>query len=77
MGFPYHPYWYALVARGWAVLSLNPVGSGPYGKDFADRLNGRWGVRDLPEHLAAVANASAARERTAAGESLKGCPTGS
>ncbi|AUX45350.1 hypothetical protein SOCE26_068320 [Sorangium cellulosum] len=53
-GFPYRPYWYLLVSRGWAVLSLNPVGSGGYGKEFADRLRGRWGERDLPEQLAAV-----------------------
>ncbi|WP_438022958.1 S9 family peptidase [Sorangium sp. So ce233] len=53
-GFTYRPYWYVLVSRGWAVLSLNPVGSGGYGKEFADRLRGRWGERDLPEHLAAI-----------------------
>ncbi len=54
MGFPYHPYWYVLVSRGWAVLSLNPAGSASYGKKFADRLRGRWGELDLPEQLAAI-----------------------
>jgi dipeptidyl aminopeptidase/acylaminoacyl peptidase len=54
LGFPYHPYWYLLVSRGWAVLSLNPPGSASYGKDFADRLRGRWGELDLAEQLAAV-----------------------
>ncbi|HEU4409671.1 MAG TPA: S9 family peptidase [Polyangiaceae bacterium] len=54
LGFSYHPYWYALVSRGWAVLALNPVGSGAFGKEFSDRLRGRWGERDLPEQLAAV-----------------------
>ncbi|WP_437853505.1 prolyl oligopeptidase family serine peptidase [Sorangium sp. So ce363] len=53
-GFTYRPYWYVLVSRGWAVLSLNPVGSAGQGKEFADRLRGRWGERDLPEHLAAI-----------------------
>jgi dipeptidyl aminopeptidase/acylaminoacyl peptidase len=53
-GFPYHPYWYELASRGWAVLSLNPVGSASYGQEFADRLRGRWGELDLPEHLAAI-----------------------
>jgi dipeptidyl aminopeptidase/acylaminoacyl peptidase len=53
-GFPYHPYWYVLLSRGWAVLSLNPVGSAAFGREHADKLRGRWGERDLPEHLAAV-----------------------
>jgi dipeptidyl aminopeptidase/acylaminoacyl peptidase len=53
-GYPYHPYWYMLVSRGWAVLSLNPVGSASYGKEFSDRLRGAWGEADLPEQLAAV-----------------------
>jgi dipeptidyl aminopeptidase/acylaminoacyl peptidase len=54
LGFPYHPYWYVLVSRGWAVLSLNPAGSASYGKEFAGRLRGRWGEVDLPEQLAGV-----------------------
>jgi dipeptidyl aminopeptidase/acylaminoacyl peptidase len=54
LGFPYHPYWYVLVSHGWAVLSLNPAGSASYGKQFAQRLRGRWGEADLPEHLAAI-----------------------
>lgn len=53
-GFPYHPYWYVLLSRGWAVLALNPVGSGSHGEEFADELRGRWGERDLPEQLAAI-----------------------
>jgi len=53
-GFPYHPYWYMLVARGWAVLSLNASGSASYGKISSEKLRGRWGELDLPEHLAAV-----------------------
>jgi dipeptidyl aminopeptidase/acylaminoacyl peptidase len=49
-----HAYWNVLVSRGWAVLALNPVGSSSYGRAFADRLRGRWGVIDLEQHLAAV-----------------------
>lgn len=47
-------YWYVLAARGWAVLALNPHGSGSYGQAFAWSLRGRWGEYDLPEQLAAV-----------------------
>ncbi|MEP7198188.1 MAG: S9 family peptidase [Chloroflexota bacterium] len=47
-------YRYALAAKGWAVLALNPTGSGSYGKAFAHDIRGRWGEHDLPEQLAAV-----------------------
>ncbi|HLW61720.1 MAG TPA: S9 family peptidase [bacterium] len=47
-------YRYVLASRGWAVLALNPVGSGSYGKAFAHAARGRWGERDLPEQLAGV-----------------------
>jgi dipeptidyl aminopeptidase/acylaminoacyl peptidase len=50
--FAGHLYWYALLARGWAVVSPNPVGSGGRGGDFARRLIGRWGELDMPQHLA-------------------------
>jgi len=53
-GFPYHPYWYALTTRGWAVLALNPLGSATFGAEFVEALRGHWGERDLPEHLATV-----------------------
>jgi dipeptidyl aminopeptidase/acylaminoacyl peptidase len=52
--YAYHPYWHMLVSRGWAVLSLNSIGSASYGKEFSESLRGRWGEADLPEHLAAV-----------------------
>ena len=45
---------YILAAHGWAVLQLNPVGSGSYAKSFAHGIRGGWGERDLPEQLAAV-----------------------
>jgi len=45
---------FLLASRGWAVLALNPTGSGSYGKAFADGIRGRWGEHDLPEQLAAV-----------------------
>jgi len=47
-------YAYVLAARGWAVLALNPTGSGSYGKAFAHGIRGRWGEHDLPEQIAAV-----------------------
>ena len=52
--FSAHPYWQTLCSRGWSVLALNPVGSSSYGREFSDRLRGRWGELDLPQHLAAV-----------------------
>ncbi|HLW47967.1 MAG TPA: S9 family peptidase [bacterium] len=45
---------YILAARGWAVLQLNPAGSGSYTKAFAHGIRACWGERDLPEQLAAV-----------------------
>ena len=45
---------YMLAAHGWAILQLNPVGSGSYTKSFAHGIRGCWGERDLPEQLAAV-----------------------
>ena len=47
-------YCYALAARGWACLALNPTGSGSYGKAFAHGIRERWGEHDLPEQLAAA-----------------------
>ena len=54
LGYPYHPDWFELTARGWAVLSLNPTGSSSMGDDYAEDLKGQWGQRDLDEHLAVV-----------------------
>ena len=45
---------YVLASRGWAVLSLNPTGSGSYGRKHAHGIRGRWGEHDLPEQLAAI-----------------------
>lgn len=47
-------YRYVLASRGWAVLALNPTGSGSYGREFAHGIRGKWGERDLAEQLAAV-----------------------
>jgi dipeptidyl aminopeptidase/acylaminoacyl peptidase len=47
-------YAYVLANRGWAVLALNPTGSGSYGKEFAHAIRERWGEHDLPEQLAAA-----------------------
>jgi dipeptidyl aminopeptidase/acylaminoacyl peptidase len=47
-------YRYVLASRGWAVLVLNPTGSGSYGREFAHGIRAKWGEHDLPEQLAAV-----------------------
>jgi len=45
---------YVLASKGWAVLSLNPTGSGSYGREHAHGIRGRWGEHDLPEQIAAI-----------------------
>jgi dipeptidyl aminopeptidase/acylaminoacyl peptidase len=45
---------HVLCSRGWAVLALNPVGSSSYGLEFTNRLTGKWGELDLPQHLTAI-----------------------
>lgn len=54
--FAYGPiaYWSMLWSQGWSILALNAVGSASYGREFSDRLRGRWGELDLPQHLCAV-----------------------
>lgn len=52
--FAAHTHWYALCARGWAIVAPNAVGSGSFGKEFARRLRGRWGELDLPQYEAIV-----------------------
>lgn len=54
LSFPTHAYWQMLCARGWAVLSIDAVGSSSHGREFCDRLTGHWGEMDLPQHLAAI-----------------------
>lgn len=54
LDFDTNVYWQVLCSRGWAVLLLNAAGSATYGREFCDRLNGRWGQLDLPQHLAAI-----------------------
>ncbi|MFF2502557.1 serine hydrolase [Streptomyces sp. NPDC058067] len=46
-----HLYHQALVARGWAVLLLNPRGSDGYGEDFYKGAVGGWGVADAADFL--------------------------
>ncbi|MFZ5656430.1 MAG: S9 family peptidase [Pseudomonadota bacterium] len=52
--FASHVYWYDMIARGYAVLAPNTVGSGSYGGKFARRLTGHWGEYDLPQVEAIV-----------------------
>jgi dipeptidyl aminopeptidase/acylaminoacyl peptidase len=52
--FSSHVYWYELCSKGWAVLAPNAVGSSGYGQACAERLNGRYGELDLPQHLSII-----------------------
>ena len=54
LDFDTHVFWQVLCSRGWAVLALNAVGSASYGRPFCQRLAGRWGALDLPQHLEAI-----------------------
>jgi dipeptidyl aminopeptidase/acylaminoacyl peptidase len=47
-------FWHTLASRGWAISMLNPVGSSSFGREFCERLSGRWGELDLPQHEAAL-----------------------
>ncbi|MCO1655651.1 serine hydrolase [Pseudonocardia humida] len=46
-----HLYHQELVARGWAVLLVNPRGSDGYGEAFYDDVRGAWGVADAADFL--------------------------
>ena len=52
-------YWQVLCSQGWAVLALNAVGSASFGHRFSHELEGHWGTRDMPQHLAAIASLQA------------------
>jgi dipeptidyl aminopeptidase/acylaminoacyl peptidase len=52
--YTWHRYWHVLISQGWGVLTLNAVGSSSFGREFSDRLRGRWGELDLGQHLGAV-----------------------
>ena len=64
-----HLYHQDLVARGWAVLLVNPRGSDGYGEEFFDGVSGAWGVADAADFLepldALVAEGVADRDRLA------------
>ena len=54
LDFDTNVFWQVLCSQGWAVLALNAVGSASYGRAFCERLAGRWGALDLPQHLEAI-----------------------
>ncbi|MDZ5461008.1 S9 family peptidase [Azohydromonas lata] len=54
LSFQNHAFWPTLCARGWLMVVPNTVGSASYGRDFAGRLRGHWGERDLAQHLAII-----------------------
>lgn len=49
-----HEHWDPMLAKGWAILALNTVGSSSYGEEFGSRLIGKWGELDLPQYLEAI-----------------------
>ncbi|RFU83921.1 serine hydrolase [Streptomyces triticagri] len=51
---PAHLYHQELVARGWAVLLLNPRGSDGYGEAFFTATAGAWGAADARDFLEPV-----------------------
>ncbi|MGI8553890.1 MAG: S9 family peptidase [Dehalococcoidia bacterium] len=54
-GFTYMSLlWQVLAAQGWAILYVNPRGSGSYGEDFAQYIQSAWGDRDFPDFMTAV-----------------------
>jgi dipeptidyl aminopeptidase/acylaminoacyl peptidase len=44
-------YWYELCEKGWVIIAPNAVGSSSCGTEFAQRLRGHWGERDLPQYM--------------------------
>ncbi|MDH6554550.1 serine hydrolase [Streptomyces sp. SAI-041] len=78
---PVHLYHQELIARGWAVLLLNPRGSDGYGDSFFTATLGAWGTGDARDFLEPVdilvAEGIADPERLAvAGYSYGGYMTG-
>ncbi|MFI6662110.1 serine hydrolase [Streptomyces sp. NPDC050523] len=49
-----HLYHQHLVARGWAVLLVNPRGSDGYGERFFDAVRGAWGLADAADFMEPV-----------------------
>ncbi|MDE0545422.1 LpqB family beta-propeller domain-containing protein [Microbacterium sp. C7(2022)] len=49
-----HVYHQELVARGWAVVILNPRGSDGYGEEFYTAVDGAWGISDAKDFLEPV-----------------------
>jgi len=54
LDFDTNVFWQVLCSQGWAILALNAVGSASYGREFCNRLAGRWGDLDLPQHMKAI-----------------------
>jgi dipeptidyl aminopeptidase/acylaminoacyl peptidase len=59
VGFRFSAEAQRLAARGYAVLTANPRGSGGYGRGFATAIRGRWGTIDWSD-LASVIDVAVA-----------------
>ena len=46
--------WQTLAGQGWAILYINPRGSGGYGEEFATHIRNAWGESDFPDFMRAV-----------------------
>ena len=53
-GWSFNPAFQVYVARGYAVLYLNPRGSSGYGQQFSDGTLNQWGAGDYRDLMAGV-----------------------
>jgi dipeptidyl aminopeptidase/acylaminoacyl peptidase len=59
-------------SRGWGVVDVNYGGSSGFGRAYRERLNGRWGVLDVEDCLAAAAAVVASGRASAARVAMEG-----
>ncbi|MEJ7585328.1 MAG: prolyl oligopeptidase family serine peptidase [Acidimicrobiales bacterium] len=62
--------------RGFAVVDVNYGGSTGYGREYRDRLQGRWGVVDVEDCVAAALHLGAAGEVDAERLAIRGGSAG-
>ena len=62
--------------RGFAVVDVNYGGSSGFGRAYRQRLNGRWGIVDLQDAIAAVDHLAAAGRVDGARVAIRGGSAG-